>query len=117
MFCLREVQGNAKEYNPGGPMAAALAQKFKKARQKKNQQPGQKDKPVSILNRYVSILSVGQQKDMNSLLKYTIYQLFDEFHRYEKKVAYDIWIQAKMAGAKDLKDVDNWMDDVHDNSM
>jgi len=25
MFCLREVEGNAKEYNPGGKMAAALA--------------------------------------------------------------------------------------------
>lgn len=116
MFCLREVEGNAKEYNPGGKMAAALAQKFKKARQKKAQTPGREGKPVSILNRYISILTVGQGKDMNSLLQLTVYQLFDEFHRYEKKVAYDIWLEAKLAGAKDLKDVEHWMDDVHDNT-
>ena len=26
---------------------------------------------------------------------------------------YDIYVQAKMAGAKDLEEVDNWMKDIH----
>jgi hypothetical protein len=26
---------------------------------------------------------------------------------------YDIYLQAKMAGAKDLKEVEDWMKDIH----
>ena len=33
--------------------------------------------------------------------------------RYEMKVGFDYYIQAKMAGAKDLKEVDEWMKDIH----
>jgi hypothetical protein len=43
---------------------------------KKQGGEGQK---VAILTRYVSILAVGEKKDMNSLLGYSVYQLFDEF--------------------------------------
>jgi hypothetical protein len=57
-----------------------LAEKFKE-RQKKlaelkkdNKNEGQN---VSILSRYISILSVGEQKDINSFMNYTVYQLFD----------------------------------------
>jgi hypothetical protein len=28
-------------------------------------------------------------------------------------MSYDIYIQAKMAGAKDLKEVEDWMKDIH----
>jgi len=28
----------------------------------------------------------------------------------------DIYIQAKMAGAKDLKEADNWMKDIYSNT-
>jgi len=34
---------------------------------------------VTILSRYISILAVGEQKDINLLLEYTVFQLFDEF--------------------------------------
>ena len=50
---------------------------------------------------------------MNELLNYTVYQLQDEFKRYQMKLAFDINMQAKLAGAKDLEEVDNWMDDLH----
>ena len=50
---------------------------------------------------------------MNALLNYTTYQLFDEFKRYELKMGHDIYVQAKMAGAKDLKEVEDWMQDIH----
>lgn len=114
MFCLGNVQSEVKEYNPAGPMAQALVEKFKKARQKKQAQENaglKEKKAITILSRYASILSVGLQKDKNDLGEYTVYQLFDEVRRFQKKVAYDIWLQSKMAGAKDLKDVQNWMDD------
>ena len=75
-------------------------------------QGGERQK-VAILTRYISILAVGEKKDMNSLLGYSVYQLFDEFKRYELKLNWDIYLQAKMAGAKDLKEVDDWMKDIY----
>lgn len=117
MFCLDSFSEDSKKYNPGGPQAKALVQKFKKRHKKlaelKNQ--GQQKKQISILSRYVSILAVGERKDMNLLLKYTVYQLFDEFRRFRLKEDYDIYIKAKMAGAKDLEEIKNWMDDIHSN--
>jgi hypothetical protein len=107
--------GNSKDskpdFNPSGDLAKKIAEKLNKRHQKLAEaKPAQK---VDILSRYVSILSVGEQKDMNALLNYTTYQLFDEFKRYELKSGHDIYVQAKMAGAKDLKEVEDWMQDIH----
>lgn len=111
MFSLDKNDGENTEYNPGGKLARQIAEKLKKRRQQlAENKPPQK---IAVFNRYVSILSVGLQKDMNSLMNYTVYQLFDEFTRYELKVGYDMYIQAKMAGAKDLKEVEDWMKDLH----
>ena len=111
MFSLDKGDGENTEYNPGGKLAKQIAEKLKKRRQQlAENKPQQK---IAILNRYISILAVGLQKDMNSLMNYTVYQLFDEFNRYELKIGYDIYIQAKMAGAKDLKEVEDWMKDLH----
>ena len=101
------------DFNPSGDLAKKIADKLKKRHQKLSEKDG--GKKVDILSRYVSILSVGESKDMNSLLNYTTYQLFDEFKRYELKVGHDIYVQAKMAGAKDLKEVEDWMQDIHSN--
>ena len=107
--------GNSKDskpdFNPCGDLAKKIAEKLNKRHQKLAEaKPAQK---VDILSRYVSILSVGEQKDMNALLNYTTYQLFDEFKRYELKMGHDIYVQAKMSGAKDLKEVEDWMQDIH----
>jgi hypothetical protein len=97
--------------NPSGEMAKRIAEKLQRRHQKLAEQKG--EKKVDILSRYVSILAVGENKDMNALLNYTFYQLFDEIERYQLKISYDMYIQAKMAGAKDLKEVDDWMKDIH----
>lgn len=111
MFCFNEDE-NSTSYNPNGDMAAKIAEKLRKRHQRiADENEGQNK--VAILSRYISILSVGQQKDMNTLLQYTVYQLFDEFKRYELKVNFDINLQARMAGAKDLQEVDDWMKDIH----
>lgn len=109
MFCFKDKE---EEYNPAGEMASKIADKLKKGKQKVNAQKGKQEK-ISIFSRYASILAVGLQKDINILMQYTVYQLYDEFERFELKVQYDIHLQARMAGAKDLKDVDNWMKDIH----
>ena len=108
------IEGNKEipdTYNPGGELARKIAEKLKKGRQAAAAAKG--EQKVSILTRYVSILSVGLQQDMNSFLNYTVYQLFDEFKRYELKEAFDYYFQAKLAGARDLKEVDNWKKDIH----
>lgn len=110
MFSFKD-KSSSVELNPKGEMAKRIAEKLKKRHQKLAENKG--DKKIDIISRYVSILAVGQQQDMNSFLNYTVYQLFDEFERYQLKVAYDVYLQAKMAGAKDLKDVDDWMKDIH----
>ena len=111
MFCLSASSENAS-YNPSGDMAKRIADKLKKRHQKLNEQ-SEKPNKVAIISRYVSILAVGQQKDINSFMNYTVYQLFDEFKRYELKLNWDIYLQAKMAGAQDLKEVDDWMKDIY----
>lgn len=111
MFCLKSSGGD--DYNPSGELAKKIAEKLKERQRRLAEQRGSSAGKIAIFSRYISILSVGEQKDMNSLLQYTVYQLFDEFQRYEMKVGFDYYIQAKMAGAKDLKEVDDWMKDIH----
>ena len=46
-------------------------------------------------------------------MQYTVYQLFDEFRRFRLKEQNDLYLQLKIAGAKNLDDVKNWMSDIH----
>ena len=55
------------------------------------------------------------QIDLNIILNYSVYQLFDAYQRYELKMYSDSSFDAKLAGAKDIKDADNWMKDIHSN--
>ena len=98
-------QDDKATFNPSGELASRIAAKLQKRHQKLAED--KPDKKIDILSRYVSILSVAQHKDMNTLLKYTVYQLYDEFKRNELKMSYDVYIKAKMAGAKDLKEVED----------
>ena len=109
MFNLK--QDEQATFNPSGELAKKIAAKLQKRHQKLVED--KPDKKIDILSRYVSILSVAQHKDMNILLNYTVYQLYDEFKRNELKMSYDIYLKAKMAGAQDLKEVEDWMQDIH----
>jgi len=104
--------GGENDFNPSGSLARKIADKLKD-RHAKMAASGKENQKIAILSRYVSILAVGENKDMNALLNYSIYQLFDEFKRYNLKVAFDTHFQAQLAGAKDLKDVEDWMKDIH----
>lgn len=112
MFCLKVGDTQNPAYNPGNEMAKRIADKLQKGRAKAAQYNGE-SKKIAVLSRYLSILAVGQFKDINSLMQYTVYQLYDEFQRFELKQNYDIYFNAKLAGAKDLDEVDNWMKDIH----
>ena len=113
-FCLSGTTGkNSDDYNPAGDKAKKIAEKLRRGRELAAAAKGETNKEISILSRYASIIAVGNHKDLNDLMNYTIYQLYDEFGRYELKLSNDIYIQAKMAGAEGLQEVDNWMKDLH----
>ena len=111
MFCLSE-SSSEENYNTQGTLAKEIAEKFRKRKQQLATLKSD-SKSNSIFSRYISILTVGEHKDINSFMQYTVYQLFDEFQRYELKMHYDMYIKARMAGAKDLKEPENWMKDIH----
>ena len=111
IFCLNHT--SAQEYNTQGELANKIADKLKRRKQQLAELSNKPNK-VAIFSRYISILTVGEHKDMNSFMKYTVYQLLDEFQRFQLKMGYDIYIKAKMAGAKDMKEPEDWMKDLHD---
>ena len=80
----------SRDYNPSGEVAKRIAEKLKQRHQKLAELKEGKKK-IDILSRYVSILAVGEHKDMNSLLNLSVYQLFDEFERF-KLVGADAYV-------------------------
>lgn len=110
MFCFER---DSEEFNPADALAQRIADKIKKAKQKKAEKKGENLDKIAIYSKYISILAVGLQKSIIDLSNYTIYQLRDEFKRFQLKQAFDINIQARLAGAQDLEEVENWMEDIH----
>lgn len=104
-------KGNAQDYNPSGRMAKEIAEKLRKRQLKlAEDKPPQK---LDIFARYSSVIAVGMGIDLKQVMEWTPYQLFDQYERFMLKTAYDINIKAKLAGAKDLKEAEDWMKDIH----
>lgn len=111
MFCLKKF-GGKEDFNPSGELAKRIAEKMARGRQQAA--AARPQKKIAIFSRYISILAVGEKKDINQLLNYTIYQLFDEYQRFELKQAYDIFIKSRLAGATKTKEPENWMKDLYE---
>ena len=113
MFCLKTKQAEGV-YNPSDGLAGKIAKKLQERQKKlaaqKNKEAG---KSTSLFAQYLSILAVGEQKDINQLAEYSVYQIYDEFDRYQLKLANDMYFHAKIAGATGMDEVDNWMKDLH----
>ena len=116
MFGIDLNQKSSGGYSPDGEMAKKIAEKFKKRHSilNKIQQNEKSSKKFSVLSRYASILAIGLQLSITEIMSWTVYQLYDGIQRFQLKVQWDAYIQAKMAGAKDLDEVDNWMIDLQD---
>ena len=112
MFCLEVASGG--KYNPANKLAEQIAKKLEERRKKLSKKVDGKQE-IDILGRYISILALGNHHTIPQLMEYTVYQLFNEFQRFEKKYAYDSWFSAKLAGAEGLQDVQNWLSDQEDN--
>ncbi len=116
MFCLSELSGGIDtEYNPAGDRARALVEQFKKKKEllaELRKERGEDSSKMSLYGRYMNILAVGERKDKNVLKKYSVYQLTEEFKRFQLKEGFDYTFQAKMAGATKIKDAKDWMDEI-----
>lgn len=111
ILCLKTITGR-EDYNPQGELAKKIAAKLARGRQQAAS--ARSNQKISIFSRYISILAVGEKKDMNQLFNYTIYQLFDEFQRFELKQSYDMFIKSRLAGATKTKEPENWMKDLYE---
>lgn len=108
IFCLEA--GEKENYNPADALAAKIAEKIKKGKEKVAKSKSESVK-MNIYSRYISILGTGN--NLIDYLNYTIYQLRDQFERFQLKENNDIYIKAKLAGAQNMEEVDNWMEDIH----
>lgn len=112
IFCLKRFLKD-QSYKPKGVLAQQIAEKLAKGRQQAAATRGQGQQKISIFSRYISILTVGEHKDMNELLNYTVFQLFDEFSRFQLKMAHDIYVKSKLAGATKIEEPKDWMGDLY----
>ena len=110
IFCLANEQTN---YNPSGDAAKRIADKFKQGQARKNAQTAQKQQKIAILSRYVSILAVGELKNIPDLMNYTVYQLLDEFKRFNLKLRADTYQRYRVAGATGMEQPEDWFKDLY----
>lgn len=112
-MCVLDKESEAQRtYNPGGPKAKALAEKFRKYREKIAQNKGKEEK-VAVYSRYISILSVALHLSINEVSHYSLFQIDDLMERYGLHQASEKYFSAKVAGASGMKEPDNWMKDIH----
>lgn len=111
MFNLSNMS-SLKEYNPGGSSAERIVKKLKERHAQLAKKMGSKG--TDIFGRYISILAVGESKDMNELFRYTVYQLYDEITRFNAKRGWDSHFSAKLAGAQNLDEIDDWTIDFNE---
>ncbi len=106
--------GQNGSFNPKGEMAAKIAAKLMRGRQRAAQQRGEGSASSGILARYVSILTVGlNSMSLNDCLNLTIYQLYDLIERYGLWISWDLDIKSRLAGGKPDSKPDDWMKNIH----
>lgn len=101
-------------YNPVGEKAKAIAQKLMRGKQKIAELKGESRKQGGILDRYVSILTIGlNTMSLQDCLRLTVYQMFDLVERYGLYVSWDLDIRSRLAGAKPDDKPEDWMKNIH----
>lgn len=111
MFCLSEMTGQT-EYRPANKTAERIANKFRAAQQKLAATKGNTANKIAVYSRYASILAISEKISLNTIMDYTVYQLFDQFRRSSLKNEYEVFIKARLAGAKDMKEPEDWRKDL-----
>ena len=79
------------DYDPANDLAAQIAKKLEAGRKRKQKMRAETEGPQSMFAKYVSILSIGLQMDVNIFFNYTPFQIYDAFTRYFDKVSSDLY--------------------------
>lgn len=112
LFCLSH--SDADDTNPADALAAKIAEKIKKGKEKRAKAKGDtEDKRINAFSQYMSILEIGMKIPKTELVQYSVYQLEEAFKRFQLKQDFDLYIKAKLAGAQDVEEVENWMANIH----
>ena len=81
------------DYNPANDMAAKIAEKIKKGRDKVHAQKAAIEGVHSIFADYCSTLSIGMHVDINVFFNYTSFQLYDAYRRFFEKEQSDFYMR------------------------
>lgn len=111
--------GESGEYNPKGQVAKGIAEKLRRAHEKKAKAkgPSKAAENMSVFANYVSILSLGMNMDLNTLLGYTPFQLYDAFERYWLKVKSDMYQKIATTPLMDvskMEEPEDWTKSLYD---
>lgn len=104
--------GQDSSFNPKNKQAAEIAAKLMRGRARVAAQRNQ-GKQGGILSRYVSIIAVGLQLNVQDCLNYTVYQVYDIIERYRLWIGWDIDIKSRLAGGTPDSKPEDWMQDLH----
>ena len=110
IICLSEEEG---DYNPGDAKAKEIAEKIKRGRQRIAAQKAAEN-TGDLFTQYLSVITVAiPSMSLKEAMELTMFQLYDLVERYSLYNAWDIDIKARLAGATDNKEPDNWMKCIH----
>lgn len=105
--------GTSDAFNPVNEKAEEIARKLEKGREIANKEKGGKsDQNGSIFGLYASNLSIGLCIDINAIYRYTPFQLYDAFNRFNKKSSYDFYMKIKttpMMSTENMDEPEHWM--------
>ena len=90
------------EYDPANDLAAEIAEKIKKGRERRKQAMAKNEGPQSLFGRYTSILAIGMQMSISVFYDYTPFQLYDAFMRYFSKVSNDLYTKVSTTPLMDV---------------
>lgn len=114
-LCLQNLLGGDNVvYNPANKKAQEIANKIMEGRRKIAKMKNEDSKKESIISRYISILTIGNNSmTLDDYCNCTIYQLFDLIERYNLWLDWNIDLRVRLTGTKPKKEVDNWMKPIH----
>jgi len=107
IFCLKFFI-TEQDFNPQGKLSREIAEKIKKGRAIVAKEKGQNQENFSLLCYYSELLCMNgySPEEVNNL---TLYQLYILGEKYKNKVLYEQYERWKIAGAKDIENLDHWM--------
>lgn len=113
IFCVTIGPMDQQAFNPSGDKAREIAKKLQKGRERIAAEKGSSS--TSTLSQYLSILAVGLQQPIESMINLTMFQLYDLVERYHLWIAWDLDVRSRLAGGKPDSKPDNWMKNIHTN--